>query len=277
MTRDAEMPARDFVDLVLSNIAAETDSSVVLVLLRQLSTAVKLYVAPEHRDEVAAQAADRLRELAAAASGGGDLQLQLVKAFAAQAVTAGQLDRVAELLAGAATLPGLQVDTDLRWDLLTSLAAGGRAGDAEIDAELERDDTAAGRRAAAAARAARPDPQAKRQAWASVVDSDELPNAVQAAVIAGFGRVHDVELLEPFVEPYFAALRRVWESRTNEMAQQIVVGLYPTLLATPETLRRTDAWLQELDGDLPALHRLVLESRDGVARALRAQECDRSR
>jgi aminopeptidase N len=123
----------------------------------------------------------------------------------------------------------------------------------------------------------RPDPQAKRQAWASVVDSDELPNAVQAAVIAGFGRVHDVELLEPFVEPYFAALRRVWESRTNEMAQQIVVGLYPTLLATPETLRRTDAWLQELDGDLPALHRLVLESRDGVARALRAQECDRSR
>jgi aminopeptidase N len=277
MTRDAEMPARDFVDLVLSNIAAETDSSVVLVLLRQLSTAVKLYVAPEHRDEVAAQAADRLRELAAAASGGGDLQLQLVKAFAAQAVTAGQLDRVAELLAGSATLPGLQVDTDLRWDLLTSLAAGGRAGEAEIDAELERDDTAAGRRAAAAARAARPDPQAKRQAWASVVDSDELPNAVQAAVIAGFGRVHDVELLEPFVEPYFAALRRVWESRTNEMAQQIVVGLYPTLLATPETLRRTDAWLQELDGDLPALHRLVLESRDGVARALRAQECDRSR
>ena len=48
-TRDGETPGRDFVDLVLGNIAHETDSSVVLVLLRQLSTALDLYVAPEHR------------------------------------------------------------------------------------------------------------------------------------------------------------------------------------------------------------------------------------
>jgi aminopeptidase N len=277
MTRDAEMAARDFVALVLGNIAAETDSSVVQVLLGRLSSAIKLYVAPEHREAEAARAAQVLHDLAVSAEPGSDAQLQLVKAFAANAVTPEQLDGVAALYDGTDALPGLELDTDLRWDLLVSLATGGRADDAAVDAELERDDTAAGRRAAAAARAARPLPEAKAEAWRQVVDSDELPNAVQASMIGGFGRVHDPELLEPFVEPYFAALRRVWETRTNEIAQQIVVGLYPTQLATAETLERTDAWLAELDGELPALRRLVLESRDGVARALRAQERDRTR
>ena len=277
MTRDAEMPARDFVDLVLSNVAVETDSSVLLVLLRQLSGATQLYVAPEHRDDVVVTVADRLLALVRGAAPGSDTQLQLVKAFAAHAVTREQLDAVAGLLDGSAPLEGITVDTDLRWELLTSLVAGGRAGDDEIAAEVERDDTAAGRRAAAAARAARPTAEAKAEAWRSVVESDELPNAVQAAVIGGFGRVHDTALLEPFVEPYFGALHRVWEERTNEIAQQIVTGLYPTLLATPEIVDRTDSWLHDAVDEPAALRRLVLESRDGVARALRAQERDRER
>ncbi|WP_461024303.1 aminopeptidase N [Thalassiella azotivora] len=277
MTRDAELPARDFVDMVLGNVAAETDSSVVLVLLRQLTSTVRLFVAPEHRTEVAAAVASRLHDLAVAAEAGSDTQLQMVKAFAAHAVTDDQLDAVRGLLDGTTTLPGLTVDTDLGWELLASLVAGGRAGEEEIAARQAQDDTATGRRAAAAARAARPTPEAKQEAWRSVVDSDDLPNAVQASVIGGFGRVHDTSLLEPFVEPYFAAVQDVWRNRTNEIAQQIVVGLYPTLLADRSTVERTDAFLAGMDGDLAGLRRLTLENRDGVLRALRAQERDRAR
>ncbi len=276
MTRDAELAGRDFVDLVLGNVAAETDSSVVLVLLRQLTTTIRLYVAPEHRDAVARSAADRLLALARQAQAGSDTQLQLVKAFAAHAVSGKHLDAVSAFLSGDEQLDGLTIDTDLRWELLSSLVVGGRAADEEIDRELERDDTAAGRRAAAAARAAVPTEEAKRRAWASVVESDDLPNAVQASVIAGFGRVHDTSLLEPFVEPYFAALPQVWATRTNEMAQQIVVGLYPTLLADEQTVERTDAFLATLNGDTTGLRRLTLENRDGVLRALRAQARDRT-
>nr|WP_218123614.1 aminopeptidase N [Quadrisphaera sp. DSM 44207] len=285
MTRDAEMAARDFVDLLLDDLAAETDSSVVLTLLRQLSTASRLYVAPALREPVGVDVADRLLGLARDAAPGSDLQLQAVKAFAGRAVTPAQLDVVAGLLDGSAPLEGLVVDTDLRWELLTSLVAGGRAAHAEISAEVARDDTATGRRAAAAARAAIPTLEAKQAAFDAVVDpgprpEDELPNAVQAAVIAGFARVHDArveELLTPFVEPYFAALERVWRTRTNEIAQQVVSGLYPVALASQALLERTDAWLASAPEDLPALRRLVSEDRDGLARALRAQERDRLR
>ena len=279
-TRDGETPARDFVDLVLRNIAHETDSSVVLVLLRQLSTALDLYVAPEHREATEVAAADRLLELARAAAGGSDTQLQLVKAFAGRASTPAQLDAVVALLDGKDSLDGLSIDTDLRWELLTSLVTGGRAGELDIAAQLSADATATGQRAAAAARAALPTAEAKAAAWAAVVDADELPNALQAATIAGFGRVHDRGLLVPFVEPYFAALEQVWADKTNEMAQNIVVGLYPTDLADDDrvdVLGATDAWLDAHPDATPALRRLVSESRDGVRRALAAQEADRRR
>ncbi len=279
MTRDGELSARDFVELVLGNIAHETDSSVVLVLLRQLTTALDLYVAPEHRGDVGRAATDRLLGLARAAAAGSDAQLQLIKAFAARAATPEQLDAVAGLLDGSAPLEGLTVDTDLRWELLTSLVAGGRAAQPEIAEQLTHDATATGERAAAAARAAVPTAEAKRAAWAAVVEDGDLANALQTSTIAGFGRAHDRALLVPFVEPYFEAIERVWTTRTNEIAQNVVVGLYPTLLAglpDVDVLARTDAWLEQLGDRHPALRRLVVESRDGVRRAVAAQERDRA-
>ncbi|MDT0165067.1 aminopeptidase N [Actinotalea sp. AC32] len=277
MTRDGELGARDFVGLVLANIAHETDSSVVLVLLRQLATTLELYVAPEQRVAATTAAAERLWELASSAGEGSDLQLQLAKAFAARATTREQLDRVAGLVDGTVALGGLSVDTDLRWELLTALVAGGRADADDVERQLAADATATGERAAAAARAALPTAEAKAAAWAAVVERGDLANALQTSTIAGFGRVHDRALLVPYVDAYFDAIERVWTTRTNEIAQNVVVGLYPSLLAGGEVdvLARTDAWLEQLGDRHPALRRLVVEARDGVRRALAAQARDR--
>ncbi|MCG2624419.1 aminopeptidase N [Arthrobacter sp. I2-34] len=274
-TRDGETPAREYVELILNNVAYETDSSVVMVLLRQLATSLIYYVRPEDRERLTTGAADRLWELSGQAQAGSDSQLQFVKAFAGLARSAGQLDAVAALLSGAQTLEGLTVDADLRWELLTSLVAGGRFGQTEIDAELERDATATGQRAAALAQAAIPTAEAKAAAWEAVVGTGELPNATQQSVISGFNRVHDTALLEPFADKYFAAVEDVWASRTHEIAQQIVVGLYPGRLTTQATVELTDRFLAGLSGDLAALRRLVLENRDGVVRALKAQAADK--
>ncbi|KNC19126.1 aminopeptidase N [Arthrobacter sp. RIT-PI-e] len=273
--RDGETPARDYVELVLRNVGAESDSSVVLVLLRQLATALSSYVHPDRREALGSTAADTLLELVLAADAGSDAQLQFVRAFSAHAATGNQLDAVEGMLSGERVPEGLAVDQDLRWELLTSLVAGGRAGTTEIDAELGADTTATGHLAAASARAAIPTSEAKEAAWTALVESADLPNSTQRAMIGGFTRVHDRTLLAPFVERYFGAVRDVWATRTSEIAQQIVVGLYPSLLTGQETLERTDAFLAELGEDSPSLRRLVLESRDGVERALRAQVADR--
>ncbi len=105
------------------------------------------------------------------------------------------------------------------------------------------------------------------------MESDKLPNALQEAVIVGFQQIDQRELLAPYAEKYFAALKDVWESRSHEMAQQIAVGLYPGIQVSRETLEITDAWLVTAEPPA-ALRRLVTESRAGVERALTAQSAD---
>ncbi len=67
----------------------------------------------------------------------------------------------------------------------------------------------------------------------------------------------------------------VWRTRTAEMAQNVVVGLYPSLLVQQDVVDRTDAYLAA-EEPVPALRRLLLEGRDGLVRAMRARERDRA-
>ncbi|MHC0433064.1 aminopeptidase N [Streptomyces sp. O3] len=273
MTRDGELAARDYLNLVLSGIGKESDIGVVQSLHRQVKLALDLYAAPDFRAEGLARWTDAALEHLRAADAGSDHQLAWARAFAATARTESQLDLLAGLLDGAESVEGLAVDTELRWAFVQRLAATGRIGEKEIAAEYERDRTAAGERHAATARAARPTAEAKAEAWASVVESDQLPNAVQEAVISGFVQTDQRELLAPYTEKFFAAVKGVWESRSHEMAQQIAVGLYPTLQVSRQTLDATDAWLTAAEPSA-ALRRLISESRSGVERALRAQAAD---
>ena len=272
--RDGETPARGYVKLILANIAEESDSSVIQVQLRQLATTLNFYVAAEHKEATAVAAADRLWELASGVPAGSDAQLQFVKSYALLARSTGQLDTVSALLDGGRTLEGLTVDQDLRWELISSLVAGGRAGADTIDAELARDNTATGQNAAALAKAAIPTPEAKAAAWESIVVKGELSNALQGSAVNGFTRVLDTTLLEPYAEKYFQAVAGIVRDRTHALAQQIVVGLYPAQLTTQATVDRTDAFLASLPEDSSALRRMMLENRDGVARALRARQAD---
>ncbi|GAP54991.1 aminopeptidase N [Arthrobacter sp. Hiyo6] len=166
------------------------------------------------------------------------------------------------------------MDQDLRWELLASLVTGGRCGQESIDEELGRDNTANGQNAAALAKAAIPTAEAKAAAWESIVVKGELSNALQASAVAGFTRVLDTELLEPYAEKYFEAVPGIVASRTHALAQQIVVGLYPSQLTTQATVERTDKFLASLPEESSALRRMMLENRDGVARALRARQAD---
>ncbi|WP_061960587.1 aminopeptidase N [Demequina flava] len=277
MTRDGEMPARQYVELVLRALQSETESTTVMVLLRQLSTTLGLYVHPDVADEVAEHAADALWGMALTAEANSDSQLQLVRAFATHASTDSHLDTLQGLIDGKLVLEGLEIDTDLTWDLLIGLVAGGRCEEVAIEVQLTNDATASGHRRAAQARATIPTPEGKRKAWDALVNAEkDMPNALQFSATAGFGHVHDTDLLVPFVDEYFASVRRVYETKTNEMATTLIEGLYPVELAgrLPELQDKADAWLAENEDAHSALKRLIIEGRDGVRRALENQAVD---
>ncbi|WP_194398242.1 aminopeptidase N [Microbacterium atlanticum] len=273
-TRDAEASASDYVDLVLRNIGAETESTTVRTTLAQLQLAANSYVAPERRDATRAKVADALWELAESAAAGGDSQLQFVTAFASAAAAPSQWEKVRRLRDGEVALDGLEIDTDLSWQLLVSLAAGGVVTEADIDAALAADNTAKGGEFAAQAKAALPTAAAKAAAWSSLVDSDELPNTIVRSAALGFVHPASRELLDAFVPRYFDALQPIWDSRTYQIAQYLIVGLYPAPLANVALRDATRAWLEQNADAAPALRRLVAENLAGVERALSVQDRD---
>ncbi|MFB8386633.1 aminopeptidase N [Microbacterium sp. NPDC055910] len=273
-TRDAEASASDYVDLVLRNIASETESTTVRTTLAQLLLAANSYVAPETRDATRKKVADALWQLAATAEAGSDSQLQFATSFAAAASTTAQWEQVRRLRDGEDVLTGLEIDTDLSWQLLVSLAAGGLVTAEDIDAALAGDNTAKGGEFAAQAKAALPTGEAKRAAWDALVGNDDLPNTLVRAAALGFGNPASRDLLRDFVPAYFDMLLPVWESRTYKIAEYLIFGLYPAALADIELRDATRAWLASHLDAPPALRRLVAENLAGVERALDVQDRD---
>ncbi len=275
MMREAEMAPRSFVDLVLGVLPGESDSTLLRTLISHLQVAVFRFSHPDTREATRRRARARLWRVATAAEPGSDAQLQLVSAWAGFTTVDDDPAPVRALLEGTETLPGLAVDFEMRWTLLTALAAAGAADVDEIDAERAREDTATGRERAARARAARPTAEAKAEAWHAAVESDTLPNAVVEAMAAGFTRAGTPpELLRPYVARYHEALVPISRERSHALVEAIVLGFYPRSLADAALVEATQAWL-DANTDAPAaLRRLVQENRDPVVRGLAAQERD---
>ncbi|SIO89622.1 aminopeptidase N [Nocardiopsis sp. JB363] len=272
MTRDGEMAARDYVELVISGISGVSDVMVAQTLLRQAAGAIVNYADPAWRPVGFEKLGTRLRELLSSAESGSDLQLAYVNALASVAVTEADLSLLRGLLDGALTVDGLTVDTDLRWTLLHRLVAAGEAGETEIAAELEADPTAAGQRNAAGARASVPTSEAKEAAWERIVGGD-LANAEFRSVLLGFTDPLQSDLYRAFLDRYFAQLAPAWDKWTGEFAQTFAEVAYPSHVVEEGTLERTDAYVAE-HSPAPALRRLLIEGKAGVERALRARATD---
>ena len=278
MVRDGELAASHFLKAALRALSVEEHSSVIQGLLGRITTCLSGFLPPAVRRDLAPGTADRLLELARAATAGSDKQLQLVRALSAHAVTDEQLDAVTGLLEGTTALDGLDVDQDLRWDLLTGLVAAGRFGEEQIRTEEDRDRTTTGRERAAEARAAIPTPKAKQTTWRALVDDASMPNETQVRVLRGLANVErHPELLEPFVAEYVDIIDSVWSSRTFHMAENLLTGLWSCVtvgLDGVDPAAALEGWLGSHAEAPAALRRIVRENLDDTRRTARAQAAE---
>ncbi|MGN6324748.1 aminopeptidase N [Pseudolysinimonas sp.] len=272
-TRDAELAPSAYVQLVLDHVAIEDQATSLRLILAHLAVASRTYVAPNRRRATIEKVGDALWELVQGAPAGSDRQFQFALAFAAIASTPAHAATLAALRDGRTTLEGLEIDTDLAWNLLDGLVLTGRAGEAEIRAALEADNTANGQQSAARARATIPTPDAKRAAFDLVVDGDRVTNAVARYTGLGYTHVTDPTSLEALVAPYFEMLEGVWTNRAFKVARYIINGFYPWPLASHALVEASREWLADHPA-YPALRRLIIEDLAEVERATAAQHRD---
>ncbi|WP_255951744.1 aminopeptidase N [Streptomyces odontomachi] len=273
MTRDAQLPAREFIDLVLRFANREDHIGMLQMVHSWAHSALVHYVAPDWREEAGRLLAQgALAELRQAAPG-SEQQLVWARFFASVAGEKTELDVLQGLLDGGVVIDGLDVDQELRWAFLHPLAVHGIADEGVLTAELARDDTASGKLHQVRCLAARPSADVKAAAWQSVVESRALSNAMVGTVISGFAPASQQELVAPYASQYFEVIERVWRERSIQIGMDVVRGLFP-MLQGQEGLEMADTWLESHRDAPPALRRLVLEARDDLGRALRGQSCD---
>lgn len=103
-----------------------------------------------------------------------------------------------------------------------------------------------------------------------MVEDDTLANATGRAMIAGIAAPGQGELLKPFARRYFQAIPGVWARRSSEVAQSVVIGLYPHWDISEQGITAAEEFLSDPEVP-PALRRLVLEGQAAVQRSLRAR------
>ena len=272
MLRDAAIPARRYLPLILNNIHGETDIGVVQDLLAQASSAIFVYGDPANQEAALETLAKHSLRTLDAAPGGSDLQLAWAHAFISAARSTEHLSVVRGMLDGIKVFIGLKVDTDLRWAIVHALAGVGQ-DDGLIDAELKRDPTDEGQRHAVSARAARPTAEAKEQVWAALMEDLTLPLATMRSMMRGFHRFDQRNLLEPYAARYFQALANVWKERDIEIGLAFARMMFPSVIVDDHTIKVTDQYLARENVPGP-VRRVLLEAKDSMQRAMRARAVD---
>jgi aminopeptidase N len=266
MVSRAELAVPAFVSMIMAGLASEPSMAAIQILLGVTGAVLDQLADPAWVGEGRRQLADAAEALLAAAEPGSDHQLAWVQMLCRTAASSDQLDLLAGLLADREVVPGLTVDAELRWAMLRRLAATGRAGTADIDAELARDETDSGARHAAACRAARPDAEAKAQAWRLLTET-ELPVDSVQEIAGAFYQPEQAELLAPYAPRYLQILPGLWAARGGHLRVRLGEALFPRTAAGPELLAQIDEFLAA-DGHDPGLVRVLVEQRDLVERAL---------
>ena len=265
-TRDGELQALRYLEIVRRHAPAERHIGILAGALANAAFTVEHYVVEEVRDDVRGAWLETVWEGLERAEPGSGAQLSWARALGqAASVHDTRSADIAAMLDGSAPTPdGLVLDADLRWIWVQALATTGVWRKERIREELTRDDTMSGRTAATAALASRPKPRVREEAWRQAWEDETLSNDHLGATIDGIRAGGRRDLVERFDDDYFARILPTWQTRSIETARRLVRGLFP---ATP-TLDAVDAWLSA-NADAPAsLRRIVIEQRDHLAREL---------
>jgi aminopeptidase N len=270
MHRDGELSATDYSEMVLNALGKENEASVIQAQIGNLEVSVEIYSAPKNRESLRAKRSAGLYRLASDAKPGSDEQLALARGFA-NGATVADASKVKEILEG--KMSGLTIDSEMRWSLVKSLTERGVFGAKEIDAELERDNTADGARHAAEAKAMIATAPSKAEVWTALTTT-ELSNHIQRHMLIGANRPIQQDLWAPYVDKYFEVVKKIWDDNSYEIGKQFADLAFPRFAPTSENLAKAENWISNNPDASDGVMRCVKEGRDSLIRALKAQSVD---
>ena len=269
MVRDQRARPTAFTDLFLAKAALETNDNLLAAIVTNLRTVLAVYLPDRERAAATAKLQELAQRQVRAVPAGSDLQKVWYTVLVATSESREAQDRLAGLLDGSLVIPGVVLDPEKRWGLVTRLSAyGHEKAPAALAAQRAADPSERGECAAFRAEVSRPEPEAKAKAWARFAGDRTARLDLLREGMGAFHWHHQRELLRPYAERYFEDVATSTSERDLHFGQAYVNALFPTLVVEPSTVTAAKSLLERRK-DLPAhVRRALIERTAEVERAL---------
>jgi aminopeptidase N len=265
---DAAFPPAEHLALVADMVTGETELSIIHEVLEQARYDVAdRYLQPAERPKWLATVADRLRTRLAGTPADDERLLTLYRNLIE---FSSDVSELRGWLDGNGIPPGVELDNDTSWRIRYRLAVLGEVGEDEIESAYQNEPSAQAEQLAVKARAARPDPEAKRDAWEAIMRDPTLSNYQLWSLAEGFWQPEQAELTAPYVERFFAEMPDAAKLRGDLALDVLLRFFYPRYAASEQTLELAAALVAREDISLP-LQRRVADGTDDLRRVVNAR------
>ncbi|WP_344213019.1 aminopeptidase N [Kribbella sancticallisti] len=259
---DTELDPRLGFDVLLATLPHETSDIAVSTMVRWAEAwLLGIYLPLEpYRAKLAEVLTERLSSTPQGSS------LQLAVARGAVKLT-DDVKLLKGWLTGVDVPEGLSIDADLRWLLTLQLAGLGAIGDAEIDAELARDNSSEGAVHATRCRAALPTEEAKERAWKLIMTDADAANYDLYAACEGFWNPAQLELTAPYVNRYFEEIAGTEKLRSGWVVARSASLAFPSYAIDDRVVGLAAALIAD-ESVAAGVRRAVGDGLDDLKRAL---------
>jgi aminopeptidase N len=270
--REAELPPADYLELALKNLSGERDEVTAQGILNRVSIAFNAYLSKEQAREFAPRL-ERLLSDGMMKSDKQGLRITYFRAFQAMATTDEARATLKKILKGELSVPGLQLRTRDRFDIITALMARGDAdAPALLAAESKTQTSDDAKRYAYAAGAALATPENKKRYFEAYLNDPQLAESWIEASVNPFNSIHQSALTFPYLEPALRELPKLKRTRkiffVNGWLAAFIGGQ-----CDERALKTVQDFLQREEKTLDRDLRLkVLEATDGLERCVRIRK-----
>jgi aminopeptidase N len=211
--REAEFAPREFLELALRLLPAETDEDLAQSLIGHVATGLHRYVNKDVRTQIVSRvetlAADRMLH-----SEEQDFRIIWFRALRAIAESPEGRAQLKDLLNGKTSIPGVELRPLDRWTMVTALIAlNDPDADSLLATEQKRDSTGDGQKYAYVAQAARPDGASKQKYFTDYLHDPSRPEDWVEQSLGAFNYWNQAELTLPYLKPALDALPQIKRER----------------------------------------------------------------
>ncbi|MCG6167351.1 aminopeptidase N [Leptospira sanjuanensis] len=272
MTRDAEISPKDFLELVFAQGIYEEDIAVRSShILTKASSIAASYLKKEHREEWSTKLNELAKRGLHDSSTKEEEKIVWYRMLEGTSRTPGQLSYLKDLLDGRIVIPGIKIDQERRWSILTRLSAFGNRDALDLISQEEKADTSdLGAKKAYGARVAYPDAKSKAEAWKEFTNAKTIRSTDTLRYgMRGFYWDHQEDMLKQYEDLYFAAVIGIYKDRDSHFSSAFGNILFPGVEPNQALVDKTNRFLKE-QKEIPALLKKDLKQhRDDLERTVK--------